>query len=240
MKIAYSIAAAALLVSGCASTKFASPTQPGVANSVVVTAASALPAPADLDTSSGDIPYRIGAFDKLKIDVLGIPDMSKVEIQVDSGGRISFPLVGSLIANGKTPVELSAAIADGLSRYIRQPRVTVNVEEIVSQQITVDGAVQEPGQYPVAGRMTLMRAIARAKGLTEYAKTTEVAVFRTVGTQQMAAVYSLKAIREGRYGDPDIYTNDVIVVGDSQVRHLFRDLLVAAPLITTPLILLLQ
>ena len=123
-------------------------------------------------------------------------------------------------------------------RYVRDPQVTVNLEETVSQVITVDGQVTKPGLYPVIGRMTLMRAVATAGGAAEFAKLDDVVIFRNVDGQQLAGLYNLKAIRRGNYSDPEVFANDVIVVGDSQARRLFRDLIQASPLITTPLIVL--
>jgi polysaccharide export outer membrane protein len=114
----------------------------------------------------------------------------------------------------------------------------VTVSEAPGRVVTVDGQVVEPGLYPVIGRMTLMQAIARAKGASEFARLQEVVVFRTVGTQRMAALYNLSAIRRGIYEDPEIYANDVVIVGDSPATRLFRNLIQAAPLLTTPLILL--
>jgi len=65
-----------------------------------------------------------------------------------------------------------------------------------------------------------------------------VVVFRTVDGQRYARLYNLKAIRMGNYEDPQMYANDVIVVSESTARRLFRDLLTAAPLLTTPIIAL--
>ncbi|MBC7042118.1 polysaccharide export protein, partial [Salmonella enterica subsp. enterica serovar Enteritidis] len=79
--------------------------------------------------------------------------------------------------------------------------------------------------YPVNGRMTLMRAVATAKGTTEFAKLDDVVIFRTVNGQKMAALYNLKAIRQGAYDDPEVFANDVVVVGDSPARRLFKDIL---------------
>jgi polysaccharide biosynthesis/export protein len=100
--------------------------------------------------------------------------------------------------------------------------------------------VKEPGLYPVIGHMSLMRAVATAKGASEFAKLDDVVIFRTVDSQRMAALYNLKAIRRGAYEDPEIFANDVIVVGDSSARRLFKDALQILPTLTTPLILLLQ
>jgi polysaccharide export outer membrane protein len=200
-----------------------------------------LPAPTRADLIEQNRPYLIGPFDKLIIDVFGIEELSKKEVQTDAGGRISFPLAGIVEAAGKTPGELEAIIEERLrGRYVRDPQVTVNLKDTVSQVITVDGQVKEPGLYPVIGRMTLMRAVATAKGVGEFAKLEDVVVFRTVGGQKMAALFNLKAIRRGYYDDPEVYANDVVVVGDSQARRIFKDALQIVPLLTTPLILLLQ
>jgi len=200
-----------------------------------------LPAPGRADLFEQNRPYLIGPFDKLVIDVFGIEDLSKKEVQTDAGGRISFPLAGIIEAAGKTPAEVEDIIESRLrERFVRDPQVTVNLKETVSQVMTVDGEVKEPGLYPVIGRMTLMRAVATAKGTTDYAKLSDVIVFRTVEGRQMAGIYNLKAIRQGYYSDPEVFANDVVVVGDSQARRIFRDVLTALPLLTTPLIVLLQ
>jgi polysaccharide export outer membrane protein len=200
-----------------------------------------LPPPDRTDIYETNRPYLIGPFDKLTIDVFGIEELSQKEVQTDAGGRISFPLAGVISAAGKTPGELEQEIARQLrGRYVRDPQVTVNLKETVSQVVTVDGQVREPGLYPVVGRMTLMQAVARAKGTSEFAKLDDVVVFRTVQGQKMAGLYNLKAIRRGYYADPEIYANDTVVVGDSAGRRLFKDALQVVPLLTTPLIIALQ
>lgn len=210
-------------------------------NSVKVAGQGALPPPERTDLYTQDRPYLIGPFDKLTIDVFGIQELSNKEVQADASGRISFPLAGVVEASGKTPAELENLIEARLrNRYVRQPQVTVNLKETVSQVITVDGQVQMPGLYPVVGRMTLMRAIATARGASENASLEDVVIFRTVGGQKMAGLYNLKAIRNGQYADPEVYANDVVVVGDSSARRLFKDLLAAVPLITAPLYLIVR
>jgi len=200
-----------------------------------------LPPPERADLFEQNRAYLIGPFDKLVIDVFGIEELSKKEVQTDAGGRISFPLAGIVEAAGKTPAEVEDILEERLrGRFVRDPQVTVNLKETVSQVITVDGQVKEPGLYPVIGRMTLMRAVATAKGASEFAKLNDVVIFRTVAGKKMAALYNLKAIRRGYYEDPEVFANDVVVVGDSQARRLFRDFLQIGPLLTTPLILLLQ
>lgn len=235
MRILLPLLIACVLVSGCAG-----PPALMSSDKVTVVDTGALPAPTAKDLTALDRPYLIGPFDKLKVDVFGAPDLSS-EVQADASGRISVPLVGTVDAAGKTPAELAAAIADGLrGRYVRNPQVTVNLRETVSQVVTVDGEVKEPGLYPVIGRMSLMRAVAVAKGATEFARLEDVVVFRTVNSQRYAALYNLKAIRRGLYEDPEIFANDVVVVGDSQARRIFKDIIQGSSLITTPIIALLR
>ena len=201
---------------------------------------SSLPAPSRADLTAADRPSLIGPLDTIGIDVFNVPDLSR-EVQVDSSGRISMPLVGTIDARGKTAQELASAIEVALrGRYVRNPEVTINIKSSVSQVVTLDGAVVEPGLYPVTNQMTLLRAIASAKGTTEFAKADDVVVLRTVGNKRMAGLYNIDAIRRGAYQDPAIYANDVVIVGDSPARRLFRDVVSLSPVLAAPLIAILQ
>ncbi|KQT31167.1 hypothetical protein ASG29_14370 [Sphingomonas sp. Leaf412] len=235
------VAAGVALLAGCSNGDRKLRAGVDGAPSQIQVADGPLPPPRKTDLFEQSRPYMIGPFDKLEIDVFGMEDLSKKEVQTDASGRISFPLAGIVEASGKTPAELAQEIENRLRRnYVRDPQVTVNLKETVSQVMTVDGEVKESGLYPVVGRMTLMRAIATAKGTTEFAKLSDVIIFRTVDGRKMAGIYNLKAIRQGYYDDPEVYANDVVVVGDSPQRRFFRDLLQAAPLLTAPLIIALQ
>jgi len=226
---------AALLLPGCASTQHFG----GSAN-LRVADRQDLPPPQASDLTSTERPYLIGPFDKLEIDVYGIEEMSKRDVQADASGRVSFPLAGVVEAAGHTPGELADIIAARLrANYVRDPKVTVNLTETVSQVVTVDGEVREPGLYPIVGHMTLMRAVAQAKGTTEFAKLRHVAIFRTVQGQRMAALYDLRSIRNGAYDDPEVFANDVVIVGENVNRRLFKDALQLLPTLTGPLVLLL-
>ncbi|MEO0906786.1 MAG: polysaccharide biosynthesis/export family protein [Pseudomonadota bacterium] len=223
-------------LSACAST----PPLGGAAGLQVVSAET-LPAPAPGQGIYQARPYLVGPYDKLKIDVFGIEELSEREVQIDASGRASFPLVGSFEAAGKTPREIESELQAALKgEFIRDPQVTVNLEETLSQVVTLDGQVREPGLYPVIGRMTLMQGVATARGLTELAKVDDVVIFREADGQRYAALYNLGAIRRGIYADPEIYAGDIVVVGESNSRRLFRDILAASPLLTAPIIALLQ
>ena len=207
---------------------------------VVVAGAGGLPPPTRADLVSSSRPYLIGPFDKLHIDVFGIEEMQR-DVQIDASGRLSFPLIGVVEAAGLTPDELAEVVRERLQgQYVRDPQVTVNLVETVSQVVTVDGQVGKPGVYPVVGQMTLMRAVATAGGAGEYAKLSDVVVFRKANGQEMVGLYNLEGIRRGNYPDPQIYAQDVIIVGASEARRLFEDIMQGSSLITTPLIIALR
>jgi polysaccharide biosynthesis/export protein len=206
------------------------------ADLTVLDAQQVMPAPSRSDLVAPDRLSLIGPLDTINVDVFGIPELTR-DVQVDASGRIAMPLVGTIDARGKTAQELAVSLTDALRRaHVRDPDVTVNIRESVSQVVTVDGQVAAPGLYPVTNQMTLMRAIASAKGLGEFAKQDDVVILRTVGGKRVAGLYSLEAIRRGNYPDPAIYANDVVVVGDSPARRLFRDVVSIAPLLAAPLI----
>ena len=206
----------------------------------VVDTNGVLPSPARGDLTAADRPALIGPLDTIEVDVFGIPDLSR-EMQVDASGRIAMPLAGTLDARGKTAAELARAVEAALrAHYVRNPQVTVNIKSSVSQVVTIDGQVVEPGLYPVTNQMTLMRVVASAKGLSEFARQEDIVILRTVDGKRMAGLYNFAEIRRGAYDDPPIYANDVIIVGDSPQRRLFRDFVALSPLLAGPLIAILQ
>ncbi len=233
-RLAIASLTAACLLAGCGGTPqlVSTPT-------LQVFDGNSLPAPSGADLVGDTRPYLIGPFDRLSVDVYGVPELSKL-VQTDAAGMISLPLVGQIKASNQTSAELADAIEQRLARFVRRPDVSVNVTESVSQVLTVEGQVAQPGLYPVVGKMSLLRAVALAKGTTEYAKLDDVVIFRTVGGQRMAALYNLKSIRTGVYDDPEVFANDVVVVGDSPGRRLFKDILATTPLLVSPIVALIN
>lgn len=230
------VAAAALLLASCGAREPLQSTE----RLTVVDGSEVLPAPVRGDLVAPQRVSLIGPLDTIQVDVFGIPELAR-EMQVDAGGRIAMPLIGMIDAGGKTAQELSQDIEAALrTQYVRDPRVTVNIRSSVSQVVAVDGQVVEPGLYPVTNQMTLLRAIASARGLSEFARHEDVVILRSVEGRKMAGLYNIDAIRKGVYDDPAVYANDVVVVGDSPQRRLFRDLVAVSPILASPLIAILQ
>lgn len=197
--------------------------------STAVTVADSLPPPDAEALSRNFADYRIGANDEIEVQVFGVEEMTR-RGTVDSAGYFAMPLAGSVLAGGKTPEQLSSLIEDRLrGRYLKDPQVSVNIVEARANTVTVDGSVRQPGIYPIVGTLTLQQAVAMARGADETADLSKIVVFRRAGGQQMAAMFDLKDIREGKYEDPVIFASDIVVVGESATRRFLRDLRTTIP-----------
>jgi polysaccharide export outer membrane protein len=200
---------------------------------------SELPPPTIANQILEKRPYLIGPRDRVVIEVYGVPELTRT-LAVDANGQISLPLLGTMEAAGKSPAELAQIIKTGLSgRFVRNPQVTVNADTN-NQVFTVDGQVKKPGLYPVIGKMTLQKAVASAEGATDAADTNYVVIFRQVGERQMAGVYDLRAIRRGQYADPEIFTNDIVLVGEDRNQRLIQTLISSAAILSGPLIAIIR
>ena len=140
--------------------------------------------------------YRIAPGDTLRIAIFGHEDLSG-EFEVDGSGRISLPLIRTIEAAGHTTVELAAAIRDSLMPdYLRDPKVSVEV--IGYQPVFVLGEVRQPGSYPFATGMTVVKAIALAGGYTYRADKKDIVILRDGdGKERRLPVGEHVALRPG-------------------------------------------
>jgi polysaccharide export outer membrane protein len=176
--------------------------------------------------------YRIGPLDVIQVNVFQEPDLTLKDVQVDAGGDILLPLIGSVHAANLTTSELAKDVADKLrAQYLENPQVSIIVTSSVSQKVVVTGSVTEAGVYEIKGRTTLLEVIAMGKGPTRVAALNQVVVLRTVAGERMGAVFDIRKIQDGKSDDPEILGNDVIVVGFSNLKGAWRDLLITAPLL---------
>ena len=212
----------------------------GGAASVTPVQADAMPEPGPA-SADGSGQFALQAFDKLRIEVFGVESLQRT-VAVDGDGRFGFPLIGQVQAAGKTTAQLADEIEQALrsASFVRNPDVTVTILEAPGRTVAVDGQVKRAGEFPVLPNATLMRAVALAGGVTDDARVEDVVLFRNIGDKHYVGLYNLAAIRRGGYPDPQIFSGDIVVVGESKQRRMFEQLLQATPLITTPLILLFQ
>jgi polysaccharide export outer membrane protein len=186
-----------------------------------------IPAPL---AGAGQREYVIAPLDTISVLVFQEPELSIQNIQVDGSGNISFPLLGSMQAAGRTAPDLSAELARGLDRYLVKPQVTVSVASATSR-VAVEGSVQQPGVFEIRGSTSLVEALALARSPTRAAALDQVIVFRNIDGERMGARFDLRRIRAGIDPDPEIFGGDRIVVGSSGWRGIWLDLLSASPLL---------
>ncbi|RST31446.1 polysaccharide export protein [Sphingomonas ginkgonis] len=210
-------------LAGCASNNVGSGLPSGAMAYGVIPAASSAVAAAD---------YRIGPLDALDITILQEPDLSTKVAPVDAAGNVNLALIGDVRASGRTANELAREIAARYGqRYLRNPQVSVVVARPVAQKVAVQGEVVQPGVYPIEGPTTLLGALSLAKGETQLAALNDVVVFRTVEGRRAGAVFDIRQIRSGQAPDPQIRTDDMIIVGYSGGRRAWRDIVNSMPIL---------
>jgi polysaccharide export outer membrane protein len=175
--------------------------------------------------------YRIEPMDKLAIRVFKADDLSG-DYDVDLAGHISLPLIGEVEVANMTTAQVDQKLTQELgAKYLENPNVSVSIKQSAGRLLTVDGAVREAGSFQVLGPMTLMQAVALAKGTTEDANLRRVAIFRTVNGKRQAAAFDLTSIRRGQGEDPQVYPGDIVIVDGSSAKAVEKKLIQSIPLL---------
>jgi polysaccharide export outer membrane protein len=158
--------------------------------------------------------YHIGVDDQLQITVWHNPDLS-VSVPVRPDGKITVPLIGDVVAGGKTPDEVSGEIKDKLQSYVRDPQVAVILIALRSNEylsrVRVTGAVRSPISIPYRQGMTVLDAVLAAGGTTEFAAPDRTELYRKGdgGTTTSYAVHLEKILQQG-----DLANNYPVQPGD--------------------------
>jgi polysaccharide biosynthesis/export protein len=106
------------------------------------------------------------------------------------------------------------------------------ISENNSQHVTVQGAVEKPGVYPITGKTTLLEFVALAGGFKDTSDST-VLVLRTSEGKRSTAKYDVADIQKGQAQDPTLQSDDVVVAGTSAIKQTFDTVLKALPLAST-------
>lgn len=175
-------------------------------------------ASAALNSSIKDSPvakdYVIGVDDVLAINVWHEPDLSR-SIVVRPDGKISLPLLGDVKAAGKTPPQLQSELQTDLTRFIKDPALTVIVAEIRSRRVNIIGQVSHPGTFALTQQMGVLDVIAEAGGLKEFAKQKDIYILReTSAGQRIRLAYDYRDVLRGKKNAQDILlqADDTVVV----------------------------
>jgi len=157
--------------------------------------------------------YLIGANDLLNIFVWKETDLTQ-DLTVMSDGRITFPMIGEIMAKDLTVTELKEIIKEKLKNYISNPEVTVAVKESRSRMIYTIGTVNNPGPYQLQPDMTALQALSTAGGFTEWADKKNIIIVRREKGKEKIYHFNYQEFISGKALDQNIILepNDTIVV----------------------------
>ena len=165
--------------------------------------------------------YVIGPLDQLNIFVWRNPELS-AKVQVRPDGRITTPLISDMPAVGKTPAMLADDMKIALGEYIKDPIVSVIVENFsgtFSQQVRIVGATEKPASIPYRANMTLLDAMIAVGGLSQYAAGNRAKLVRYDRTTGKQVEYQLKLSSLLKNGDSSanvrLEPGDVIIIPES-------------------------
>ncbi|WP_444995812.1 XrtA/PEP-CTERM system exopolysaccharide export protein [Aliikangiella sp. IMCC44359] len=151
--------------------------------------------------------YYIGVDDQVQVNVWKNPDLS-ISVPVRPDGIISVPLIGEVVAGGRTPVEVADEITKKLSQYIRDPQVSVILVELKSHEflsrVRVTGAVRNPISINYRQGMQVIDLVLQAGGLNEFASGNRSKLFRKI---------------DGKFETLNIDLFDILNDGDMKTNH---------------------
>lgn len=172
-----------------------------------------------LTTSVDNYQYLIGPNDKLTIFVWRNPELSGSFI-VRPDGKITTSLVEDVVVSGKTPTQLARDMESILSKYIRDPVVTVSVTGFVgpySEQVRVIGAATNPRAVSYNQYMTVLDLMIEVGGLTEFADGNDAKLVRVIDGKQKTFDLRLDdLIRDGEIkANVDILPGDIVIIPEA-------------------------
>jgi polysaccharide export outer membrane protein len=174
--------------------------------------------PAPRTVTQGEYNYRIGPNDVLNVIVWRNPELSGT-LPVRPDGKLSAPLVDDIQVIGRTPSEVERDLEKSLSKYIRDPVVTVMVTNFVGQtneNVRVIGEVLKPQVLPYRKDMTLLDAMIAVGGMTDFADGNAGRIYRVAEGGKLYGVRVRDLVKRGDIeANVDLRPGDVIIIPQS-------------------------
>ncbi len=169
--------------------------------------------PVSSKTASKSSEYIIGPGDLIGISVWRDENLTKTVVVLPDG-KISFPLVGELVAEGKTVAKLKLELDTALSRYTADSNVAVEVKQSNSMIIYVTGRVNTPGRQLMVANTNVLQALSMAGGPNPFAQKSKIKIFRQQGGETVMFPFNYNEVMEGRHLETniDLQRGDVIIV----------------------------
>ena len=160
--------------------------------------------------------YEINAGDILSLAVWNEPTLGSEQILVRPDGFISVPVVGEIMAGGRTVNAVQVAVAEGLNRYLKdEPNVVISILNASGSRVYVLGKVQRPGAFPLSGPMDVTQALAMAGGLNSFAAENSIKVLRrNAEGVQRSIRFKYGKVKDGERLESNIllHSGDVVLV----------------------------
>lgn len=173
---------------------------------------------APAQAASADYRYVIGPGDTLNIVVFRYPDLSAT-VPVRPDGKITAPLVEDVVAIGRDPTSLAREMEKQLSKFIRDPVVTVVVTSFVGpyhEQIRVVGEAARPQVLPYKQNMTLLDVMIAVGGMTDFADGNAASILRTVEGNKQYSVRVKDLLKRGDVSaNVEMRPGDVLIIPQS-------------------------
>ncbi|MBF0413337.1 MAG: polysaccharide biosynthesis/export family protein [Desulfamplus sp.] len=157
--------------------------------------------------------YRIGTGDILDISVWKDPALTK-QVIVLPDGKIHFPLVGELIAEGRSVAQLKDELESKIRVYMPDPVLSVSVTHVNSMLLYVIGKVNKPGHFILNSRINVLQALSMAGGLNPFAEEKKIRIYRQQNGKTIQFPFNYKDVADGANLSQNILLQrgDVIVV----------------------------
>jgi polysaccharide export outer membrane protein len=158
--------------------------------------------------------YRLHPGDKVIIGVYDDPKLLPQEMIVAPDGKISYPMVGELMAGGKTVEQVRLELQSRLKKYIADPIATVIVTDVKGNVVYVVGQVTKPGAITMNPTINVLQALSVAGGANPYAKLDSIIIIRSTGGTQRVLPFRYGAVASGRdlQQNVQLESGDVVVV----------------------------
>jgi polysaccharide export outer membrane protein len=174
--------------------------------------------PAPRDSGMGDYNYRIGPLDTVSISVWRNPELS-TSVPVRPDGKISTPLIDDMPAIGKTPTELERDMEKALTKFIRDPVVTVIVTTFVGptdEQIRITGEATRPQILAFRKSMTLLDVMIAVGGITDFADGNAATIYRVAEGGKLYSVRLNDLLKRGDISaNVEMRPGDILIIPQS-------------------------
>lgn len=163
--------------------------------------------------------HTLSLADRVRVSVYQEDDLTSLT-RIDARGRINMPLLGEVTIGGMTVVEAQAAIENAYKegRFLRNPQVTISVEDYAAREVSISGAIRNPGRHtlPIESTLTVVELVTKAGGITDIGKGTAVTVTRILpdGTRKVFTV-DVDAAIKGKKSTKEEDSSMVLLPGDN-------------------------